>query len=96
MISNYEGFGLPAIEAMACGTPVIASNTTALPEIVGAAGLLVPPDQPEMAAEAILKVIKSGSSREQIIAAGLKHAQTFTWDNCARQTRSVYQDALSS
>ena len=94
LLSKYEGFGLPILEAMACGTPVVASNVTALPEVTGEAGLQVPPDNPELAAEMLLKVIPGGEEREKYIALGQERARRFTWKRCAEETLQVYREAL--
>jgi glycosyltransferase involved in cell wall biosynthesis len=83
--SLYEGFGLPLVEAMACGAPVIASNTSSIPEVVGDAALLVPPTQPEAFAEAILRVRNDEDLRRTMIEKGLRRAACFGWDNAARQ-----------
>jgi glycosyltransferase involved in cell wall biosynthesis len=82
--SLYEGFGLPLVEAMACGVPVIASNTSCIPEVVGDAALLVPPTQPEAFAEAILRVRSDDNRRRTMIEKGLKQAAVFSWDKTAR------------
>lgn len=94
LLSYYEGFGLPVIEAMACGTPVVTSNVTSLPEVAGEAGLQVSPNDPEQAAEALAKIITGGSERQQRIALGIAHARRFTWERCARQTLDVYAHVL--
>ena len=83
--SLYEGFGLPLVEAMACGVPVIASNTSAVPEAVGDAGILLPPTQPAAFADAILRVRSDANLRRRMIEKGLKHASGFRWDKAARQ-----------
>ena len=94
LLSYYEGFGLPVLEAMACGTPVVAAASTSLPEVCGQAGLLVDPDQPEQIAQALHQVVTDGAQRQQIIAAGLERARQFTWEACARQTLVVYHEAI--
>jgi glycosyltransferase involved in cell wall biosynthesis len=83
--SLYEGFGLPLVEAMACGVPVIASNTSSFPEVVGDAALLVPPTQPEAFAEAIQRVRSDETLRRTMIEKGLSRAASFRWDKAARQ-----------
>jgi glycosyltransferase involved in cell wall biosynthesis len=92
--SLYEGFGLPLAEAMACGVPVIASNASAIPEVVGDAGLLVPPTQPEAFAEAILRVRNDEGLRRAMIEKGLKQAAGFRWDRAARQTLECMRNVV--
>lgn len=79
----YEGFGLPALEAMACGSPVIVSNSTALPEVVGGAGLLVDPTDTDSIAEAMVSVASSASLRSEMASRGLARARRFSWDATA-------------
>ena len=79
--SRYEGFGLTALEAMAAGVPVVASDRTALPETVGDAGLLTDPDDPEAIAAAVARAI--GPERDRLAAAGPRRAASFTWDATA-------------
>jgi len=93
--SYYEGFGLPVLEAMACGIPVVASNRASLPEVVGEAGILVDPDDPEQIARALCKVITGGELREYCISAGLERARSYTWERCAHLTYKVYREALN-
>ncbi len=89
--SLYEGFGLPLAEAMACGVPVVASNTSSIPEVVGDAGLLVPPAQPEAFAEAILRVRSDKGLRKAMIEKGLIQAAGFRWDTSARRHLACMQ-----
>lgn len=90
--SIYEGFGLPVIEAMACGTPVIASNSGALPEIVNGAGLLIDTHDIDAFASSMAKVAEDKDFRQNLIARGLARAQEYSWDKCARQTLEVLQN----
>jgi glycosyltransferase involved in cell wall biosynthesis len=78
--SLYEGFGLPALESMACGVPVVASNTTSLPEVVGDAGILIDPLCIEDMIDAIQKVISHGALREELRRKGMNRARDFSWD----------------
>lgn len=91
MPSVNEGFGLPVLEAMACGVPVVASNTSALPEVAADAALLVNPYRVEELAEAINRIINSPSLQEDLIGKGLKRAQEFSWEDTAKKTLAVYQ-----
>ncbi len=91
--SLYEGFGLPPLEAMGCGTPVLVSNLSAMPEVVGDAGLLVDPfNVPEMA-EGIVRVTWDDALRRQVVERGRERALRFRWDESARQTLSVIERA---
>ncbi|MGD0008609.1 MAG: glycosyltransferase family 1 protein [Terriglobia bacterium] len=83
--SFYEGFGLPPVEAMACGTPVIASNRASLPEVVGDAAFAIDPDYPESLIEALYKA-NVDSARNNMIEKGLKRAQDFSWESTAEKT----------
>lgn len=89
--SYYEGFGLPVLEAMHCRCPVIASNRASLPEVVGDAGVLLSPEDPESWAAGMQTVLSNADLREEMVRAGLKQAQTFSWERTARATRSVYE-----
>ncbi len=92
--SVYEGFGLTALEAMACGAPVIASNTTALPEVVGRAGLYFDPTRVDEIWGAIEALYSSSSLRGSLIASGYKQAETFSWENSARMAWEVLGEAM--
>lgn len=93
--SVYEGFGLPPLEAMACGTPVITGNRSSLPEVVGEAGIMVDPYDPEAFALAMWNVLSSESLRTEMSQAGLKQAVKFSWDKMATEVLGIYREATS-
>ena len=94
--SLWEGFGWPPLEAMACGLPVVASNVASLPEVVGDAGLLVPPHDHDALAQALSSVLLSPSTAARLRAAGLQQASLFTWDRCAQRTVQAYEEVAQS
>ncbi|MDP9070364.1 MAG: glycosyltransferase family 4 protein [Actinomycetota bacterium] len=91
--SLYEGFGLPAVEAMAQGTAVVCSDTSALPEVTGGAAVLVPPE-PGAWGRALADLLEDDARRRDLAFAGRRRAAHLTWERCARATHAVYQEAL--
>jgi glycosyltransferase involved in cell wall biosynthesis len=94
--SLYEGFGVPILEAMACGCPVVCSNRSAMPEVIGEAGILVGPEDRHQIAEAMGRVLSGPSLAETLRARGLEQAQRFRWDDSAKRLLEVYQECASS
>ncbi len=94
--SLYEGYGMPILEAMACGTPVLTSNVTSLPEVAGDAALQVDPLDVESISQGILRLVEDPKLREEYIRKGFERAKTFTWERTARETLAVYQKTLAS
>jgi glycosyltransferase involved in cell wall biosynthesis len=92
--SLYEGFGLPPLEAMACGTPVVTSNTSSLPEVVGDAAMTVDPLDIERLGMAMAEVLLSAERRDQLIEAGFQQATRFSWERTARETIAAYEAVL--
>jgi len=93
--SYFEGFGLPPLEAMKCGTPVIVGNRTSLPEVVGDAGLLVDPFDVEAIASAVERLVFNSDLRSHLSVKGLARAAMFDWRETARLTLNVYKQAVS-
>lgn len=91
--SIYEGFGLPILEAMASGCPVIASNSSSMPEVIGDAGILINPEKLDKELPSSLKkILKSTKMREKLIKKGMERAKQFTWQKTARETIKVYEE----
>jgi len=93
--SLFEGFGLPPLEAMALGTPVVTSNVSSLPEVVGDAALLVDPFDPDAIADAIARVLADDTLRADLIRRGYERVKVFSWARSAARTRQVYADVLA-
>ncbi len=96
MPSFYEGFGLPALEAMACGTPVVVADRASLPEVVGEAGALVDPDDPDAIAGALKRVLMEEPLRVRMRQLGLERAASFSWHRVAQETVKVYHQVLGA
>lgn len=94
--SHYEGFGLPPLEAAACGAPVLCSETSSLPEVMGNAALYVNPADPEGIRAALLRLLEDNSLRQQLRQQGYRRALEFTWRRCAEETLTAYQAALTT
>lgn len=93
--SLYEGFGLPPLEAMQCGTPVITSNTSSLPEVIGDGGFMVDPLDIQDLTEKMLQLLTDDQTRKENIRYNLARSQQFSWKKCAKQTLEVYEDICS-
>lgn len=93
--SMYEGFGLPPLEAMSCGAPVVCSDRTSLPEVVGDAALCVDPDDTQALAEAMRRVLTDTTLRDDLRARSIQRAAQFSWHKTAEETLSVYEEALT-
>jgi len=92
--SIYEGFGFPPLEAMSCGTPVIAANNSSIPEIVGQGGVLLPLDDEKIWAENIVKVLSDDNLLSKLKKEGLDQAKKFSWSKTAKETAKVYEETL--
>lgn len=90
--SLYEGFGLPPIEAMANGCPVVVSNAASMPEVIGAAGVYFDPNSTEEIALAIEQVVYSDTRSQDLRLLGYQQAKLFTWDRCAKETLNLYKE----
>jgi len=94
--SLYEGFGIPILEAFACGTPVITSNCSSLPEVAGRAALLVNPEKEEEIGDAMSRITSSESLQEELKAKGFEQIKKFSWNKTAAKTLEVYQEVVNA
>ena len=94
--SFYEGFGLPPLEAMSCGAPVISSNTTSIPEVVGHSGILIDPHSDKALLDAMELMLGSETLRNEFSKIGLLRAKDFSWENTARKTLDIYDEVYKS
>ncbi|MBD2121669.1 glycosyltransferase family 1 protein [Trichocoleus sp. FACHB-262] len=94
--SFYEGFGLPPLEAMQCGVPVITSNTSSLPEVVGDAGIMVSPTDADALCQSMLEIYNNPSLRETMSLSSIERSKQFSWEKCTQETINAYKTALSS
>lgn len=94
--SLYEGFGLPPLEAMQCGTPVIASNTSSLPEVVGEAGILIDPTNKDELHHAMWELMNDKQLRKELSQRAIARASQFTWEKSVDKTIEVYKMAVDS
>ncbi len=92
----YEGFGLPPLEAMACGLPIIVSNVASLPEVVGDAGLLIDPNDIDELTVAMWRVLNDSALREEMRQKGLRQAARFSWERAARETMAIYKSVYEA
>jgi glycosyltransferase involved in cell wall biosynthesis len=93
--SIYEGFGLPPLEAMACETPVVTSNSSSLPEVVGDAGIMVNPYDVDGLSKAMYEVLTNEGLRADMVKKGLERAKMFSWEKCAKEVLEVYEEAIN-
>jgi glycosyltransferase involved in cell wall biosynthesis len=94
--SLYEGFGLPVLEAMACGTPVVATNLTSVPEVTGDAAKLVDPRDEDAFLAALTGILTDPEERARLSRAGLERARQFSWERAAQQTLDLYRDVRAT
>ncbi|MCZ7663534.1 MAG: glycosyltransferase family 4 protein [Thermoleophilia bacterium] len=93
--SLYEGFGLPPLEAMACGTPCVVSNSSSLPEVTGRAAMMFNPTSPEQFAECVARILEDGDLDGKLRREGLRQARLFSWERAAAETVEVYETILA-
>jgi glycosyltransferase involved in cell wall biosynthesis len=95
-MSLYEGFGLPALEAMQCGTPVVTSNATSLPEVIGDAGIMIDPKDEDTLCEAMNTLHNSEELRNNYSKKGLERSKQFSWERCANEYVEIFKKIATS
>ena len=93
-LSHYEGFGIPAIEAMVVGTPVIVSNCASLPEVVGTAGIVVKPEDTSVIVDRLIQLNENSDLRQDYIHRGLEHAKQYTWSHCVDLVQQAFYEYI--
>ena len=94
--SLYEGFGLPLVEAFACGTPVVAAATGAVPEVAGDGAILVPPHRVDLLTDGMYRLLKDPALRQSLVEKGARRATSFSWEDAARKTLAIYEEVTSA
>ena len=96
LLSSYEGFGFPVLEAQAAGVPALVSNVSSLPEVAGEGALAIDPSDPVIIGEAMKRLVNDDSLRAKLIGSGYQNCKNYSWDRCARQTLAIYESVVKA